>query len=134
MRKTYAYNSIIFGILLGILIGISTKSAVIGILAGLGIAVVGFVIIRLLENALYKGADKLTDKATEAIERRKAEKAAQNGTPVAHANPGFASENLTRFPAEAAEAPASYCPSCGAALPADSRFCPECGASIPDND
>lgn len=45
MRKTYAYNSIIFGFLFGLLVGMTTKSVVLGILTGLGVSVVGFIVI-----------------------------------------------------------------------------------------
>ena len=64
MRKTYAYNSITIGILLGILVWISANSAILGILTGLAVSVVGFFIIRMLENAVNKGVDKVSEKVS----------------------------------------------------------------------
>ena len=57
MRKTYAYNSII-----------------IGFLAGLGVAVVGFVLIRLLEKGIAKGVNKGVDAAANAYQKHKEKK------------------------------------------------------------
>ena len=74
MRKTYAYNSIIFGIALGIAAYAATENAGLGILAGIIVTIVGFVIIRFLENALYAGADKVADKLTEAYHNHKENK------------------------------------------------------------
>lgn len=71
MRKTYAYNSIIIAFLLALVIYVSTESTVLAIAAFFGIAIVGFVIIRALENALSRGIDKAVDKAADAIQRRK---------------------------------------------------------------
>ena len=74
MRKTYAYNSIIIGILIGILVYVSSDSLILAILACLGISVVGFVVIRLLEKALSRGVDKAVDAATKAYENHKQNK------------------------------------------------------------
>ncbi|MBQ4290344.1 MAG: hypothetical protein II719_04035 [Clostridia bacterium] len=74
MRKTYAYNSIIIGVLVGILVGVSTNNLVLAILACLGISIVGFILIRLLENALSRGVDKAVDAATKAYENHKQNK------------------------------------------------------------
>ena len=48
MRKTYAYNSIIVGVLVGLLAWVSTENVVLGILACVGVSIVGFVIIRII--------------------------------------------------------------------------------------
>ena len=74
MRKTYAYNSIIIGILIGILIYVSSNNAILAVLACLGISVAGFFIIRALENAVSKGVDKAVDAATRAYENHKQNK------------------------------------------------------------
>ena len=58
MRKTYAYNSIIIGVLVGLLAWVSTENVVLGILACVGVSIVGFVIIRIIEKAIGKGAAK----------------------------------------------------------------------------
>ena len=71
MRKTYAYNSIIIGFLVGLLVGVSSDSAVLAVLAGLGVAIVGFIVIRVIENAINAGVDKAADKVKEAYSKHK---------------------------------------------------------------
>lgn len=66
MRKTYAYNGITIGILLGIGAWASTSNSAIGIGVAIGASILGFIIIRGIENAIYKG----TEKAGEAIARK----------------------------------------------------------------
>lgn len=66
MRKTYAYNGITLGIILGIAAWAVSGSAVVGIIAAIAASVVCFLIIRGIENLLYKG----TEKAAEAITRK----------------------------------------------------------------
>ena len=73
-RKTFAYNSVIIGVLVGILVYVSTESLVLGILTCVAVSVVGFVLIRLLEKAINKGTDKMIDAASNAINKRKQEK------------------------------------------------------------
>ena len=67
MRKTYAYNSIIIGVLVGLLAWVSTENVVLGILACVGVSVVGFVI----EKAIGKGIDAATDAAAKAYRKHK---------------------------------------------------------------
>ena len=74
MRKTYAYNSIIIGFLIGLLVAVQTDKIVLGILAGLGVAGVGFVLIRLLEKGIAKGVDKGVDAAVNAYQKHKEKK------------------------------------------------------------
>lgn len=71
MRKTYAYNAIIIGVLVGLLVYVSAENLVLGILACLGISIVGFVLIRFIENAIGKGVDTAVDAASKAIQNRK---------------------------------------------------------------
>ena len=66
MRKTYAYNGITIGILLGIGAWASTSNAAVGIGVTIGASILGFIIIRAIENAIYKG----TEMAGEAISRK----------------------------------------------------------------
>ena len=156
MRKTYAYNSIIIGFLVGLLVGVSTNSVVLAVLAGLGVAVVGFIVIRLIENAISAGADKLADKATDAYRKHKEQKAIQNGTfvqPTTTQMPGAAQaqqhttfpQQQTTFPQQTAASQQQHttfpqqpaapqqtvaCPSCGTQVRADARFCPVCGGDM----
>lgn len=71
MRKTYAYNSIIIGVLVGILAWASTENVVLGILACVGVSVVGFVIIRVIEKAIGKGVDAAANAAAKAYRKHK---------------------------------------------------------------
>lgn len=71
MNRTFAYNSIWIGVLVGILVAVSTEKALLGILAGLAVAIGGFFLIRLIEKALGKGIDAATDAAARAINNRK---------------------------------------------------------------
>ena len=71
MRKTYAYNSIIIGVLVGLLAWVSTENVVLGILACIGVSIVGFVIIRLIEKAIGKGVDAAADAAAKAYRKHK---------------------------------------------------------------
>ena len=75
MRRTYAYNSITIGTLVGILVVVSTENLALGIIALLAVSVVGFIVIRLIENALYAGMNKAVDAAVDAYGRHKAKKA-----------------------------------------------------------
>ncbi len=136
MRKTYAYNSIIFGFLLGLLVGVTTESVILGILAGLGVSVVGFIVIRLIENAIHKGVEKAADKISETYRRRKEQKAIENGTyqkPVTTQMP----VRMTPAVAQAVPVPSvrpaakrSFCMHCGAAQEGVSRFCSVCGKPV----
>ena len=73
-RKTYAYNSVIIGLLCGLWAGAKFDSLAAAIAAFAVVTVICFVRIRALENILYSGAEKLTDAAVSAIERRVEEK------------------------------------------------------------
>ena len=66
MRKTYAFNGIIIGVLFGILVWAKTNSSVAGIGVAIAVSVVAFLIIRGIENAISAGVDK----ASEAITRK----------------------------------------------------------------
>ena len=63
MRKTYAYNSIIIGVLVGLLAWASTENVVLGVLA--------CVIIRIIEKAIGKGVDAAADAAAKAYRKHK---------------------------------------------------------------
>lgn len=94
MRRTYAYNSIVFGFLLGTIVWLSANSPVLGILVGIAVSVVGFIVIRLIENAIDKGVDKAADSISKAYRSHKAKKAYENGAPVSQAP----ARPVTQFP------------------------------------
>lgn len=127
MRKTYAYNSIIIGVLLGIAVGATTKSVILGVIVGIATSVVGFFIIKLIENALYNAANKATNKITESHQRRKAEKMRSYND---------ISMQKTQFPSQRIPSNDSVnnndliCPQCGAVLPRGAAFCAYCGTKI----
>ena len=59
MRKTYAYNSIIIGVLVGLLAWASTENVVLGVLAC------------VIEKAIGKGVDAAADAAAKAYRKHK---------------------------------------------------------------
>ena len=155
MRRTYAYKSIIIGFLVGLLIAVSSENIVLAVVVGLAISVVGFIVIRFLENALSKGIDKAVDKASDAYRRRKEQKAIQNGT---YSQPNTtqmpqATQPKTQMPQQQTQmpqqqAPADYyseapaqetaapeeqlvaCPYCGNLIRKTANFCPSCGGAM----
>lgn len=140
MRKTYAYNSIIIGFLVGLLVGVSSDSAVLAVLAGLGVAIVGFIVIRLIENAINAGVDKAADKVKEAYSKHKQKTMPASAVvpPATTQMPGstqaaqrttFPQQAETPAPATSAE-PTVPCPNCGAQVRAAARFCPSCGGEM----
>ena len=152
MRKTYAYNSIIFGVLLGILVYATTESIALTILTGLGVSVVGFFIIRMIENAIHKGVHKAADKISDAYQHRKEQKAIENGTYVKPETTQMPQRTTTQMPQRtttqmparpAAEAVPAAQPTvrpavqpAAEAVPAAqptatiTNFCPYCGKKI----
>ena len=140
MRKTYAYNSILIGFLVGMLVGVSTDSVVLAVLAGLGVAIVGFIVIRVIENAINAGVDKAADKVKEAYGKHKQKTMPASAVvpPAVTQMPGSAqTAQRTTFPQQAeTPAPAASgeptvpCPSCGAQVRAAARFCPSCGGEM----
>lgn len=104
MRKTYAYNSIIFGLGLGIIVGIKAGTA-IGIVVGIVVTVAGFFIIKAIENVLYKGADVATQAVKKAIDNKKQE-------------------------IKTAEAESKTCQNCGSKQNKYAAFCRNCGSKL----
>ena len=116
--RTYAYNGIIIGVLLGFTAWAYTNSVPIGV----GVAIVGsvvcFLIIRFLENLLRRG----TNKASDAMANQLAKRAKQ--TPPSG---NLADRFQTSAPAQPTDA---FCAKCGAAVEPGSRFCGKCGAKV----
>lgn len=73
MRRTYAHNSFIIGGLIGIWVTIKA-GLFLGILTGLAVSIIGYFLIRALENAISDGVDKGVDAISNAIHDRKKEK------------------------------------------------------------
>ena len=70
-RKTYAHNSVILGLLVALYIWASSGKTALAIAAFIAISVIGFLLIRAAEKALYKGADKAVDAVADAIKKKK---------------------------------------------------------------
>lgn len=68
MRKTYAYNGIIFGVLIGILLWASTENEVLGIVGAVVGSIVCFLIIRGIENLIYSGVNKASSAITRKLD------------------------------------------------------------------
>lgn len=133
MRKTYAYNSIIIGGLLALLVYLTSNSIPLTILTGVGVSVGGFIVIRLIENAIYKGVDKAVDKIHDAYQQRKEQKIISNGTLSNTQTTQMPDRNTTQFPQKtegSAESGTSLCPNCGAKITARAKYCPACGKSV----
>ncbi len=73
MNRTYAYNSIIFGVLAALWIGASTDNLILAGITLVAVSIVGFIAIRFLENMISKGVDKAADAAVDAFARKKKE-------------------------------------------------------------
>lgn len=73
MRRTYAPNAIIIGVLIGFLVAVKAN-VVLGILAGLGVSVLGWVLIRAFENVMYKAGDAAEDAIRKKLDERKNKK------------------------------------------------------------
>lgn len=73
-RKTNAPTSVSIGTLVGIMVAVSTDNLVLGILAFVGVTVLGWIAIRTIEKVIWKGADKvgelLFDKASNGTAAR----------------------------------------------------------------
>ncbi len=73
MRRTYAPNAIVIGVLVGLLVAVKAN-VVLGVLAGLGVSVLGWVLIRAFENAMYKAGDAAEDAIRKKLDERKNKK------------------------------------------------------------
>lgn len=73
MRKTYAPNAIIIGILIGLLVALKVNM-VLGVIAGLAVSILGWVLIRAFENALYRAGDAAEDAIRKKLDEKKNKK------------------------------------------------------------
>lgn len=73
MRKTYAPNAIIIGILIGLLVAVKVNM-VLGVIAGLAVSILGWVLIRAFENALYRAGDAAEDAIRRKLDEKKNKK------------------------------------------------------------
>lgn len=131
MRRTYAYNSIYFGLLFGAAIGVMTNSVALGIISGIIITVIFFMLIRAMENAISKKTDKfvssitrkLDEKHLKNVQTQQAADNVQSQQPVNDVQTRQ-SENNEVIDCEL------VCPKCGTKLDEECLFCPNCGNAV----
>ncbi len=134
MRRTYAYNSIYFGLLFGAAIGAVTNSVVLGIVSGIIITVIFFMLIRAMENAISKKTDKFVSTITRKLDEKHLNKVqtqqavdnVQSQQPV--------NDVKTQQSASAEVIDCEWvCPKCGTKLDEECLFCPNCGNAVANN-
>ncbi len=103
MRRTWAYNGIVIGFLIGFWVWAVTQSTGLAVVAGIVVSAVAFLVIRFLENLIYAGAEKAGEKIREAYEKRKE-------------------------PLQTSDLPSRQCKACGAKIEAGRVTCKECGS------
>lgn len=70
MRRTYAPNAIIIGILVGAIVALKVNM-VLGVLAGAAVSVLGWVLITAFERTVYHAGDALEDAIRKKIDEKK---------------------------------------------------------------
>ena len=134
MRRTYAYNSIYFGLLFGAAIGVMTNSVALGIISGIIITVIFFMLIRAMENAISKKTDKFVSSITRKLDEKHLNKV-RTQQAVDNAQPQQAVDNVQAQQSASAEVINCkwVCPKCGTKLDEECLFCPNCGNAVANN-
>ena len=152
MRRTYAYNSIYFGLLFGAAIGAVTNSVVLGIVSGIIITVIFFMLIRAMENAISKKTDKFVSSITRKLDEKHLNKV-QTQQVVSNVQTQQAVDNVqsqqtadnvqSQQPVNDVKTQQSastevidcewVCPKCGTKLDEECLFCPNCGNAVANN-
>lgn len=70
MRKTYAYNGIILGIVFGLAAWAYTENTIVGIVVAVVGSIAIFAIIRAIENGISKAGDAITRSLDERHSRK----------------------------------------------------------------
>ena len=112
MKKTYAYNGIVLGILAGFCVGALTDSIALAIIAGVAGLVLFFFLIRTIEKAIDKGVDAAAGAIKNRIDASHQKKAAEKQNAAMTAEQG------------------TFCVYCGEKIPTGIEICPKCGKSI----
>ncbi len=128
-RKTWAYNGIVIGFLIGLWVWGLTQSTPLAVLAGIGVSIVAFLGIRFLENLIYNGAEKAEEKIREAYENRKSATAKGKTKKCKSCGAEVAYERLTCSECGALQKEKSSpkCRSCGTEIDPNSSICTNCG-------
>ena len=73
-RKTFAPNAIIIGVLVGILVYVSTEDVILTAIAAIGVSVVGWIAISWIEKLISRGIDAGAAAIQKGIQNRKENK------------------------------------------------------------
>ena len=152
MRRTYAYNSIYFGLLFGAAIGVMTNSVALGIISGIIITVIFFMLIRAMENAISKKTDKFVSSITRKLDEKHLKNVqtqqvvsnVQTQQAVYNVQSQQTADNVqshqpindvhTQQSASVEVIDCEWvCPKCGTKLDEECLFCPNCGNEVANN-
>ncbi len=109
MRRTYAYNGIFIGVILGFAAAVFANNIVVGIIVAIVASVLCFLAIRGLENLLNKGMDKAEQAIKNKIDEKNRAKAQE--VPIVDAG-------------------TKLCPYCGSEVSEGDKFCLKCGKPL----
>ena len=70
-RKTFAPNAVIIGVLVGILVYVSTENVVLTVIAAIGVSVVGWIAISWIEKIISRGIDAGVAAIQKGVQNRK---------------------------------------------------------------
>ena len=69
MKETYAPNAIVIGVLFGIVVTLKTNM-ILGILVGLAISILGWILIRAFEDTVERAVDKAGNAIEDTIRKK----------------------------------------------------------------
>lgn len=122
MRRTYSYNAIWIGLLIGLLVEKATGNTALSVIA-MVVSIVGVYLgIRAFERMLYQGAISASNALTKVFDQRYRLKQSNEKNTVSV---------MATTPSENTNQPIAYCTNCGAKLPAQAKFCIKCGTPVP---
>jgi len=79
MRRTYAHNAVVIGVLLGFLVAIKA-GIILGIIVAVAVSIIGYKLIRAFENKVDDVADRAGDAISHAIYDKKKKKDGEDGS------------------------------------------------------
>lgn len=124
MRRTYSYNAIWIGLLIGLLVDQATGNTALSVIA-MVVSIVGVYLgIRAFERMLYQGATSASNALTKVFDQRYRKQSNEKNTVSV----------VATKPSENTNQPLAYCTNCGAKLSAQAKFCTKCGTPVPTAD
>ena len=125
MRRTYSYNAIWIGLLIGLLVEEATGNTALSVIA-MVVSIVGVYLgIRAFERMLYQGAISASNALTKVFDQRYRLKQSNVKNTVSV---------VATTPSKNTNQPIAYCTNCGAKLSAQAKFCTKCGTPVPTAD